>query len=131
MAVRKRTWKTSRGEVREKWIVDYVDKLNGGKRRLKTFERKKDAVEFAAISRIEVREGVHVADFASITFAEAGKLWLETAQRRGLERSTRTMYRQQLDLHIAPFIGGVKLSQLSVPRVREFEDELARAGRSL
>jgi integrase len=130
MAVRKRIWKTSKGEFREKWIVDYIDKLDGGKRRLKTFERKKDALEFAATSRVEVREGVHVADSASIAFAQAGKLWLETAERRRLERSTRTMYRQQLDLHIAPFIGGLKLSQLSVPRVREFEDELARAGRS-
>ena len=38
------------------------------------------------------------------------------------------MYRQQLSLHIAP-LGGVKLS-LSAPMVREFEDQLARDGRS-
>src|SRR5271166_2429335 len=41
-----------------------------------------------------------------------------------------TMYRQQLSLHIAPYLGNIKLSQLSAPMVREFEDRLARDGRS-
>ena len=40
------------------------------------------------------------------------------------------MYRQQLRLHIAPYLGNVKLSQLSAPMVREFEDKLERDGRS-
>jgi hypothetical protein len=31
MSIRKRTWKTTRGDAREAWIVDYVDQ--GGKRR--------------------------------------------------------------------------------------------------
>jgi len=43
-----------------------------------------------------------------------------------LERSTLTAYRQHLNLHIDPYLGKVKLSQLSAPMVREFEDKLAR-----
>ena len=38
MSIRKRTWKTAKGEAKEAWVVDYVDQ--GGKRRLKTFEEK-------------------------------------------------------------------------------------------
>ncbi len=65
MLVRKRTWITS-GEPKEAWVVDYVDKVEGGKRRLKTFAKKKDATAFAATATVEVRRGIHTADSASI-----------------------------------------------------------------
>jgi hypothetical protein len=35
-----------------------------------------------------------------------------------------------VDLHIIPFIGGTRLSQLTVPAVRAFEDRLLDEGRS-
>ncbi len=130
MSVRKRTWITSKGVEKEAWVVDYVDKSEGGKRRLKSFDKKKDAVNFAATAHMEVQAGTHTADSQSITISEAGRLWITTGERNRLERSTLTMYRQQLSLHIAPYLGGVKLSQLSAPMVREFEDRLARDGRS-
>jgi integrase len=130
MSVRKRTWKTSRGVEKEAWVVDYVDRVEGGKRRLKSFGKKKDAVNFAATARTEVRAGTHTADSQSVTISEAGLLWIATGDKNRLERSTLTMYRQQLALHIAPYLGNVKLSQLSAPMVREFEDKLARDGRS-
>ena len=41
MSVRKRSWKTAKGEVKEAWIVDYTDQA--GQRHIETFERKKDA----------------------------------------------------------------------------------------
>ncbi len=126
MSVRKRTWKTSKGVEKEAWVVDYVDKTEGGKRRLKSFEKKKDAVNFAATARVEVRAGVHTADSESITISEAGRLWIATGEKNRLERSTLDGYRQHLELHIAPYLGGVRLSQLSAPMVREFEDRLAR-----
>ena len=124
MSVRKRAWTTSKGEHKEAWVVDYVDQT--GKRRLKTFAKKKTADNFAATANVEIRAGVHTADSASITIAEAGKLWLETGDKAGLERSTLAAYRQHLNLHIEPYLGNVKLSQLSAPMVREFEDKLAR-----
>jgi integrase len=126
MSVRKRAWATSKGEEKEAWVVDYVDQT--GKRRLKTFTKKKAADNFAATASVEIRAGIHTADSASKTIAEAGRLWLETGDKAGLERSTRAAYRQHLKLHIEPHLGNVKLSQLSAPMVREFEDTLARGG---
>jgi integrase len=124
MSVRKRAWTTSRGVEKEAWVVDYVDQT--GKRRLKTFAKKKAADNFEATANVEIRAGIHTADSASITVAEAGKLWLETGERAGLERTTLDAYRQHLRLHIEPYLGNTKLSQLPAPMVREFEDRLAR-----
>jgi integrase len=124
MSVRKRAWATSKGEQKEAWVVDYVDQT--GTRRLKTFAKKKAADNFSATANVEIRAGIHTADSASITIAQAGKLWLETGDKAGLERSTLAAYRQHLKLHIEPYLGNVKLSQLSAPMVREFEDRLAR-----
>src|ERR1700677_1129495 len=126
MSVRKRAWATSKGEEKEAWVVDYVDQT--GKRRLKTFAKKKAADNFAATANVEIRAGVHTADSASITVAEAGKRRVETGGEAGLERSTLAVYQQRLKLHIEPYLGNVKLSQLSAPMVREFEDTLARGG---
>jgi integrase len=124
MSIRKRTWITSRGEQKEAWVCDYTDQH--GERHIRTFERKKDADAYRATVKIEVRRGTHTADSASITVAKAGDLWIETAERNGLERATIALYRQHLAQHIVPHIGNVKLSQLSAPMVREFEDRLGR-----
>lgn len=127
MSIRKRTWATSKGIEKTAWVVDYVDVQ--GKRRLKTFTKKKDADAFAATASVEVREGTHVADSASATVRQAGDLWLKAAEKR-VERGTLVQYRQHLDLHIAPIIGETLLSRLTVPAVRAFEDKLAEEGRS-
>lgn len=128
MSVRKRQWVTGKGEVRTAWIVDYAD--GSGVRRQKTFTKKKDADTFAATSRVEVRDGTHVAESATVTVAEAGDMWIASAENRGLERTTVANYRQQLSLHIVPFIGRDKLSKLNVPSIRAFEDRLQIEGRS-
>ena len=128
MSVRKREWRTRKGEEREAWVVDYVDQH--GTRTLKTFERKKEAEAFAAASRVEVRDGTHVADSASVTVKEAGDLWIQSAEAAELERTTVDQYRQHLRLHIEPFIGRTLLSKMNVPTVRAFEDKLRTEKRS-
>ena len=128
MSVRKREWTTRKGEQREAWIADYFDA--GGVRRLKTFRRKKEADAFASSSAVEVREGTHVADSASVTVKAAGALWIASAEGAGLERTTLDQYRQHLRLHIEPFLGRTLLSKLSAPSVRAFEDRLRAEGRS-
>jgi integrase len=122
VSIRKRIWKSSQGVEKEAWVLDYVDQT--GQRRLKTFARKKDAEAFETTVREEVRLGVHTADSASLTVAEAGKLWIDSARNAGLERSTIEQYEAHLKFHIAPFLGQMKLSQLTAPIVREFEDRL-------
>src|ERR1700719_4445909 len=98
MSIRKRSWKNARGEDKTAWVVDYIDQ--GGRRRLKTFERKKDADGFSATAKVEINVGIHTADSSSITVAEAGERWLAACVNAGLERTTVDTYRQHVNLHI-------------------------------
>jgi len=124
MSVRQRTWTKPDGTAGLAWVVDYVDQHS--KRHLKTFRRKRDADAYHASTVVDVRKGVHTADSTSITVAQAGQLWLATSEANGVERTTLVYYRQHVELHINPFIGGAKLSQLTAPMVRQFEDQLRR-----
>jgi integrase len=127
MAVRKRTWRNQDGSRSHAWIAEYTD--HEGKRRLRTFEKKEEAVAYHASVSGELRSGIHVPDSQSVTVAEAGRLWLEGCEAASLERSTLDSYRQRLKRHIIPLIGAVKLSRLTAPMVRTFEDRL-KADRS-
>ena len=124
MSVRRRSWQNRDGSRGEAWVVGYTDRA--GVRRLKTFERKRDAEVFEAAVALDVRAGIHVPDSQSIVVAEAARLWLEGCDAIGLERTTRDAYRQHVELHIVPLLGAVKLSQLSVPMARAFEDTLRK-----
>jgi integrase len=128
MSVRKRTWESADGSRGEAWVVNYTD--GAGKRRLKTFKRRRDAESFELAVAGEVRAGMHVPDSQSVTLAEAGRLWLDSCDLAGLERATLVDYRRHLELHIAPLIGAVKLSQLTAPMVRSFADALRKSGTS-
>ena len=126
MAVRKRTWTKSNGENGEAWVVDYK---SSGKRHIKTFPTRKEAVAFRDTTGVEVREGRHVADSVSITVAEAAAIWLKACELgRGdnppAEHSTLRAYRSSLKHHIIPAIGKVKLSQLTRANVASFRDHL-------
>lgn len=126
LSVRKRTWAGPDGSEKTSWVVDYID--GQGTRRLKTFRLKKEADAFSAKASVEVREGIHVADSATVTIAEAGQLWLNSGDAAGLERTTIEQRRQHLDLHITPVAGTVKLNKITAPWVRAFQDELREKG---
>jgi integrase len=110
------------------WLVDYFDQQ--GKRHNKTFATKAEAVDWHARTVIEVKDGVHTPSADSITVAEAGALWLTQGKTEGLERSTLKQYEQHLRLHIAPFIGRVKLARLTPAHVQTLRDRLTGEGRS-
>jgi len=114
--------------MKEAWVVDYVDQH--GDRHIKTFAKKRDADAHHAIVGVAVRNGTHTAESKSVTVARAAELWLESCEAAGLERSTITAYQQHADLHITPILGALRLSQVTVPLVRGFEDRLRRDGRS-
>jgi integrase len=128
MSVRKRKWVTRSGVEREAWIVDYGDQQ--GERHIETFDKKKDADARHAEVKVDVRAGVHVAPSKSITVREAGASWIKAAESAGLERATVKQYREHVDQHIVPFIGAVKLSEISAQTVRKFEDALREERRS-
>ncbi|SFZ82392.1 Site-specific recombinase XerD [Devosia enhydra] len=128
MSVHKRRWTTAQGVEREAWQADYVDQA--GKRHRKNFKLKKDAEAFEKRASTEVADGAHVADAASATIAEAGKLWIAAKERAGRERTTVDQYRQHLNLHIVPFIGEIRMNAFTLPAARAFEERLADNGRS-
>ena len=122
MSVRKRTWRNADGSQGEAWLAAYTD--HEGKRRIRSFDKKQEAVAYHASVAGELRSGIHVPDSQSVTVAEAGKLWLAGCEADGLERSTQDYYRQHFERHIVPLIGAAKLSRLTMPMVRGFEDKL-------
>ena len=85
MSVRKRTWRNRDGSQGEAWVVNYTDQ--GGSRRLKSFDRKKDADAFAGAVSVDIRAGIHIPDRDSITVAEAAKLWLASADAASRARA--------------------------------------------
>jgi integrase len=122
MSVRKRAWTTRKGEKKEAWIVDYSDQE--GDRHIETFARKKDADEYQATVKVDVRHGVHSAPSKSVTVAEAAESWIKRVEAEGRERSTLASYRQHVNLHIAPRIGKIKLAHLTPKKVEDFRDDL-------
>jgi integrase len=122
MSVRKRTWENRDGSRGEAWLVVYNDQA--GVRRQRAFDHKRSADAYHATVAVDIRAGIHVPDSQSATVAEASKLWLQRCEAEGLERSTLAGYRQHVTLHIDPLLGAVKLSQLSIPAARGFEDKL-------
>jgi integrase len=122
MSVRKRTWKTAKGETKEAWVVSFTDASR--KARLKTFRRKKDADTFHSSVAVAIKEGRYTPDSQSITVKEAGMLWLKNGEANGLERTTIDQYRWLLSKHIVPFLGSIKLSRLTAPMVVDFRTKL-------
>jgi integrase len=126
-SVRKRAWVTSKGVEKTAWVVDYTHR---GKQHIKTFPTKREAVAWRADMQHEVKQGTHTPASKSITVAEAGALWLSQAENDGLEASTVMQYRQHLNYHITPFLGDVKLAELTPASVVGFRAQLRKEGRS-
>jgi integrase len=129
--VRKRTWTTKTGE-RIAWVADYFAPGPDGKKRrhTKTFPTKKEANAWLAHTVVEIKQGTHTPAHLSPTVLEAGEAWVAQAEADGLERSTVCQYRQLLGLHIRPFLGHVKLAELTPGAVQSFRNVLVRNGRS-
>ena len=111
VTVRKRHWTTKSGKKRSSWIADYFDA--DGKRRYKHFTLKKEANDWAAATRIDLRKGIHTPDWDSVTIAEMAEHLHRRKKIDGCRRSTLESFRYRIDKHIhRRAIGKVKLSQL-------------------
>lgn len=128
MSVRKRVWETQGGETREAYVVQYsiaeLDKRGKRKRVIKTFDKKKEADAFHAQVRVDLSKGTHVPTSKSPTVEAAGRNWMDACA--DLERTTRDGYQQHLRDHINPYLGGLKVSALTVPVVRDWQDKLRK-----
>src|SRR4051812_40681836 len=105
--VRKR--KLPSGLVR--WQASYVD--GGGNRRAKLFERKADAEAWLDETRYDVSRGTHTPGSVSPTVKAAATLWIKRCNDKGLEPMTVKQYEEHVELHIVPFIGAKKLSEIT------------------
>lgn len=123
MAIRKRTWQSG-GTTKTGWLADYRD--SGGVRRQRTFPTKKAAEAWLAGARHELAHGIHTADSESVTVSEAARIWLAKGEADDLERATLAMRESHIRVHIAPAIGGMKLSRLTTPMVESYRDALVR-----
>jgi integrase len=122
--VRKR--KLPSGLVR--WQAGYVD--GAGNRRFKMFDRKSDGEAWLVETSHDVARGLHTPHSVSPTVKAAAALWIARCKSKNLETTTIDAYEQHVDLHIVPFIGAKKLSDMTVPAVNAFADQLGLAGRS-
>jgi hypothetical protein len=82
--------------------------------------------------RNEARSGARPAHAGQLspTVKDAAALWIKRCNEKALEQSTIRAYEELVDLHIVPFIGAKKLSDLTVPAVNAFADHLREGGRS-
>jgi integrase len=114
---------------REAWVVDYVDQH--GKRRLKTFSTKKDAEAWRTNALHEVQLGIHSAASTSKTVEEIWRLWMADSEANNLEFGTIRQRRQHLKHHVMPFIGRLRLADLTTPLIYDFDTKLRDGGRSI
>jgi integrase len=136
-SVRKRTWRTTTGETKTAWQVDYVD--GHGDRQRRHFRLKKEADAFRIDVQSQVRGGTHRPDAERVTVRSLCQDFIEHCEGRHRrdERMSRKMlavYRGHIDgkiLNPDYGIGARKLSKLTARSVGEFRDRMREAGVSV
>jgi integrase len=111
-----------------RWQAGYVD--GAGERRFKMFDRKAEAEAWLVDVQHDVARGTHTPGSVSPTVKDAADLWIRRCRDKGLEPMTVKGYEEHVVLHIVPFIGAKRLSEITVPAVNAFADRLRDAGRS-
>jgi integrase len=108
MEIEKRVLKDGTPRWRVRW-------RNGGQRRVQTFDRKGDAVNFAAELRRRQQLGgtVDVVDAGRITLSQYVTTTWAPTHGVHLTEVTRRHYAQLYDHHILPGLGDTQLTQIS------------------
>lgn len=88
-----------------------------------TFTTKTDARLWLDSQRTDlVREVLKAPKRVTYTVDEYGTQWIR--QRPGLKSSTREQYELDWRLHVAPYLGSVRLNKLTPDRVRQWHAQL-------
>jgi integrase len=120
--IKKRRWRTAKGESREAFRVSYSDRE--GRRQFKQFALKRDADAHRVRVEGELALGIHTPDAQSLSVAEAADVWLAASEANACGRGTLKTYKEIVHVHIKPQLGREKLSRLSAPQVVEFRDAM-------
>jgi integrase len=126
-SVRKRKW-IHNGKEGEAWVVNYTDQ--GGKRRQKAFDRKKEADAYRTEIEAEIKQGVHTALNESVKVSEAVRAFCVDCQKR-VTAGTMTnggfkSYRWKLEKYAVQKFGTRKVSTITAEEVQDWVDELLR-----
>jgi integrase len=104
--------------------VDWRDRA--GNRYRKTFELKKEAENFLADIKVQMKSGTYVAPKQVPTLREVGEQWYANKQGQKLRPSSLSAYRAMLDLHIlkADF-ADQRLDRIGVADIVGFRNQVA------
>lgn len=129
-SIRKRKWNSPDGKPNEAYVVNWTDQE--GKRRLKTFDKKKEADAYRVRIEGEMERNEHVADRASKTFRDAAEEYFRDAERRSHtigvpSKASLYNYRNALDKYLLPEFGIYVITALDADHVQEFLDEWCKS----
>jgi integrase len=118
----------SDGRVR--WRVRWRQSGRGSRYRVRTFDRKADALNFAADLRRRRQLGtLAMLDTDRITLEEYVAGTWAAAYRRNLSTSTRMRYGYLYDKHVLPELGALSLTELTPEVIARWQaDRLAAGG---
>ncbi|MET9313649.1 site-specific integrase [Kribbella sp. NPDC003505] len=92
-----------------------------------TFARKSDADRYLSMVEAQMTRGEWIdPERARVTLGDYAERWI--AQRPGLRPRTVALYQWLLGKHISPYLGGVELSRLDTPMIREWRARLLGNG---
>ena len=151
VGVRKRVWRTCKGETKVGWVVDYVDEQ--GHRARRQFETKRQADAYRVEAEGQLRAGTYRADGDRMTVEAAAEHFLtycrsRMERRERMTRGTFEVYTGHVHNYICPAAGRsartlqnvcifeaglapMKLRQLTGRAVSDFRDRLRVAGLSV
>jgi integrase len=109
-----------------KWEVRYRE---GRRNRSKTFDLKEDARSFEAEARVRRQRGEHVRRSSDTpTLRDFTADWMDRRRAAGLSEMTLKTNGLIFGKHLDPYLGGLRIGDLSPRRLDEWRRELEAAG---
>lgn len=130
-SVTKREWTAPTGEVKTAWVCRYSDL--SGKRRMKTFDRKKDADAYRTKVETEVGDGTHIASRDAPTVRRVLELFVEWSRLRCREGRIGKAYLRNIEYAcngVADLIGAIKYTELRAQQVHDAYAAMLASGLS-
>lgn len=127
--ITKRKWTTGKGEAREAWTLAYTDRA--GKRHKEQFAKRKEADARRVEVEGQISKGAFRAEAAKKTVGDAIDAYSKELDKRLKEGSATRMYvsntKAQLDTHVRPTMGSLKLAETTARNVTELVDTMKNA----
>lgn len=102
-----------------------------GRRKRKPVYARTKAAALEKMRQIQAdQDAGRLVETEKLTAAEYLKRWLENTAKNKVEPTTWELYRQMVELHLVPVLGGVKLAKVAPIHVEQCYAELERKGAS-